>query len=178
MSPSLVKQLLVAMLALSAAQPGQSELNQDAKSSTTSHNTTNSSKKHSTNLDSKRIEIKSLNTQRVGLIDEDVSATIIYTKNGAYSKGNRFVLVKFSVNVVVNAYSKKGCRSSSCLIEVRFDNGKTTTYKVYESDKDYLTTVLIKDYSFFENLSRTKTTSIKMRFADITDGTFIFKNLP
>ena len=168
MLPNLVKQLLVATLTISVSDLVCSEPMLSLESST-------STQKNVAALDAIKIEISSLNTQRVGLIGEDVSATISYTKNRTQSKSKKVVLVKFSVNVLVNAYGRKGCRSSSCLMEVRFDNGEAINFKLYESDNDYLKTVLIKDSDFAEKITRAKTIAIKMRFADYTDGTFIFK---
>lgn len=122
------------------------------------------------------VKIISENTQPVGLLGADVSASIqLHLKNNSV-KTTRNHYIIFSDNVLVNSYGRKGCVTSNCLMEVKFDNEPLVTYKVYESDStSFLRKVYIKDKNFARKMLSAKNVSIKIRFADVIDGVFIFK---
>ena len=122
------------------------------------------------------IEIKSENSQPVGLIGSNVRATFNIFEINKKTKSSNDNFIEFSENVLVNSYGRKGCIASSCLMEVTFDNGPTIKYKIHESKpNNYLRRVHIKDKDFTGRLLLAKNITIKIRFADAIDGIFIFK---
>ena len=122
------------------------------------------------------VSIPSENTQPVGLIGAEVKATIVLYKKNYSSKSSKSGFIEFDSNVLVNSYGRKGCVATQCLIEVKFDNGQTIKYKIYESNQEnYLRRVFLNDYRFNERLLNSKNITLKIRFADLIDGVYIFK---
>lgn len=122
------------------------------------------------------IEIESENSQPVGLIGSNVRATFKIFEINKNTKSPNDSFIEFSENVLVNSYGRKGCIVSSCLMEVTFDNETSIKYKIYESKQtNYLRRAYIKDKDFTDRLLSAKNIKIKIRFADVIDGIFIFK---
>jgi hypothetical protein len=122
-------------------------------------------------------KLNSTNSQPVGLIGGNISAVVILTEGSNKNKKKPIRdYIEFSDNVLVNSYGKRGCVASSCVMEVRFDQGELFKYKIYESENDtYMRKIYISDSDFKNKALKSKDISIKMRFADSVDGIFVFR---
>ena len=123
--------------------------------------------------------LPSENTQAVGLVGGQVGATLVVYKTAsspnAPPKTQGFI--EFSSNVLVNAFSRKVCHSSSCVMEVRFDGQPLERFSLFEAASDvYLRRVLVRDEDFFKKAFKARSISIKLKFADSVEGVFSFRN--
>lgn len=124
------------------------------------------------------IRLNSLNVQPVGLVGGNVSAELIISGDQNKNKKFKRDCIEFSDNVLVNSYGRKGCITSSCVMEVRFDQGKLLKYRIYESKQDsYLRRIYLSDSDFKARALNARDINVKIRFADSIDGVFVFKNM-
>lgn len=123
--------------------------------------------------------LPSENTQAVGLVGGQVSATLVAYKAQSGSKASPKAqgFIEFSSNVLVNAFSRKACHSSSCVMEVRFDGQPVQRFSLFEAAPDvYLRRVLVYDGAFFAKAFKSRSISIRLKFADSVEGVFNFRN--
>lgn len=117
------------------------------------------------------------NTQSVGLLGHTVKATLVAYKTTARASARPRGHLEFSTNVLANAYSRKGCLASACVMEVRFDGQPPEKFRLFEARPEvYLKRVMIFDEDFFKKAFKARTMTIKLRFEDSVEGVFSFRN--
>lgn len=122
-------------------------------------------------------QLVSDNSQPVGLLGHAVKATLVAYKTTAKASARPQGHLEFSANVLANAYNRKGCQASACVMEVRFDGQLPEKFRLFEARPEvYLKRVMIFDEDFFKKAFKARTMTIKLRFEDSVEGVFSFRN--